>query len=474
MIEFNFHRNKIRISGDIFTEIREHFSVPDETARFRLRGRAKYFANVRHYCITPTGLFEPGLFFDVLRFIKEVYPDEEIQIDSKVSEIVKPSLKDFEVYNELSLPLRDYQEAACSKAIQFGRGILKMGTGAGKTLTICSLLSSIFKKRGDNFKCLLIVPDLGLVNQTFNDFNDYNAPFKYTKWSGKNVPDFTANVIIANLGILQSQFKDNDWLKDVDALVVDECHKVKKNNKVSKMVQEIKTVHKFGLTGTLPDNKPDEWNIIGKIGNVIYEKDSFELRVEKHLTPANSSIIEIDYINKPLYASGQNNYKIELDFIYSNVFRNNLINQLCTNFNNNVLILVNHLVHGDELYDKISALKDKQVYFVKGEVEVEERENIKKIMEKDSNVICIAMSSIFSTGVNIKNIHMIVFAAGGKSSIRTIQTIGRGLRLHESKDNLRIIDLADQLRYGERHVEKRKEIYCQEKIPYKIVQVNEK
>jgi superfamily II DNA or RNA helicase len=95
-------------------------------------------------------------------------------------------------------------------------------------------------------------------------------------------------------------------------------------------------------------------------------------------------------------------------------------------------------------------------------------------METNSNVICIAMSSIFSTGINIKNIHMIMFAAGGKSSIRTIQSIGRGLRLHDDKEKLMIIDLADDLRYGQRHVEKRKEIYAQEKIPFNITEIVEK
>jgi superfamily II DNA or RNA helicase len=477
MIKFELVKNKIRIAGELVPAIRDFFSETDATARFRLKGRARHFADIRNYCITPTGLFEAGLFFDILRYIKEVYPDEELHIDSNVSDIIKPTLATADVYDELTLPLRDYQLAACKKAIQFGRGILKMGTGAGKTLTICSLLSSMFKSKGDTFKCLLIVPDLGLVNQTFGDFSEYDAPFKYTKWSGKNKPDFTANVIIANLGILQSQFKDNDWLEKVDALVVDECHKVKKSNKVSKMVQQIRTVHKFGLTGTMPDSKVDEWNIVGKIGSIIYEKDSFQLRTEKHLTPASTTIIESEFLSSPAYKTGADaklNYRLELDFIYENQFRNNIINQICANFNNNALVLVNHLKHGETLYDLMSALKDKRVYFVKGELEIEERENIKRIMEIEDNVVCIAMSSIFSTGVNIKNIHMIVFAAGGKSSIRTIQTIGRGLRLHDSKDNLKIIDIADQLKYGQKHVARRKEIYEQEKIPYKIVQVTEK
>ena len=117
---------------------------------------------------------------------------------------------------------------------------------------------------------------------------------------------------------------------------------------------------------------------------------------------------------------------------------------------------------------------NKKVYFVKGEVEVEERDKIKKIMETNSDVICIAMSSIFSTGINIKNIHMIMFASGGKSFIRTIQSIGRGLRLHESKNKLIIIDLADKLKYGTRHSDKRKEIYKSEKINFISTDIVEK
>jgi len=473
MIEFTYERNKIRMKGDRFSDIREHFSVKDETARFRMRGRARFFAN-RLYCITPTGLFEPGLFYDILRHIKELYPNEELRIDPTITSFVKPGLKDSRVYDNLTHKLRDYQIAACENAIKFGRGILKMGTGAGKTLTICSILMSTFLQRKSGFKCLLIVPDLGLVNQTFKDFEEYNALFKYTRWTGKIKPDLTANVIIANLGILQSQFDSNDWLQDVDMLIIDECHKLKKNNKINKMVQSIKTVHKFGLTGTLPDNKPDEWNILGKLGSIIYEKDSYSLRTEQHLTIAKASIIKIGYKDRPIYGSNQNNYKVELDFIYDNVYRNDVIYNICSKFNNNSLVLVNHIAHGDALYDRLTQCENKQVFFVKGEVEVETRDEIKKIMEVNSNVICIAMSSIFSTGINIKNIHMIMFAAGGKSSIRTIQSIGRGLRLHDDKEKLIIIDLADDLKYGQRHVEKRKEIYAQEKIPFSITEIVEK
>ena len=469
-MKFELANDKIRLIYDGLDSIREYFSVKDDTARFRLRGRARFFANTRIYCITPTGLFEPGLFFDILTYVKREFPNEEIELGKGIIDIVKPTFNNINAYDNLKHNLRDYQLTSVKEALKFGRGIIKLGTGGGKTLTIASLLMSLYSNN-TKIKILIIVPDLGLVSQTYNDFEDYNVLFKFTKWTGKIKPDLTANCIIANRGILQSQFESNDWIKNVDVLVVDECHTIKKSNKISKMVGKIITNNKFGLTGTLPDNKPDEWNILGKLGKVIYDKDSYELRLESYLTNVDIKIIDVSYKDKPLYVSGGNNFKTELDFIYDNSFRNNVIANISKKFNNNSLILVNHLAHGDALYDKLSLINGKQVYFVKGEVEVEERDKIKKIMETNSNVVCIAMTSIFSTGINIKNIHMIMFASGGKSFIRTIQSIGRGLRLHESKNKLTIIDICDKLRYGIRHNDKRKEIYNSEKINYTITEI---
>ena len=472
-MKFELAKEKIRLITDDLDNIREHFSVKDETARFRMRGRARFYSNSRIYCITPTGLFEPGLFFDILSYIKQEYPNTDYQIDQDILPIVKPTYKEERAYDNLKFPLRDYQLDSVKEALKFGRGIIKLGTGGGKTLTIASLLMSLYSNN-PKVKILILVPDLGLVNQTYNDFIEYNVLFKFTRWTGKIKPDLTANCIIANRGILQSQFDDNDWIKYIDVLVVDECHTIKKSNKVSKMVNKIHTFNKFGLTGTLPDDKPEQWNVIGKLGKVIYDKDSYQLRLESYLTNVNIKVINIGYKDKPLVVSGGNNFKAELDFIYTNNFRNNVIKNICSKFNNNSLILVNHLAHGDALFDDLSQIDNKKVYFVKGEVDVEERDKIKKIMETNNDVICIAMSSIFSTGVNIKNIHMIMFASGGKSFIRTIQSIGRGLRLHESKDKLIIIDLADKLKYGTRHSDKRKEIYNTEKINYNITEIVEK
>lgn len=139
------------------------------------------------------------------------------------------------------------------------------------------------------------------------------------------------------------------------------------------------------------------------------------------------------------------------------------------------MILVNHIAHGDNLYKFLtSELTDRKVYFIRGEVEVEERARVIAEMEKNNNVVCIAISAIFSTGVNVKNLHMVVFASGGKSFIRTIQSIGRGLRLNPNKEKLVIVDIADLLQYSSEHATRRQQIYTEEKIQYKIGELVEK
>lgn len=474
MINFEYipSRRLCRVTGDRFDEIREHFSVKNKNAFFMKRF-GRNFVNSRIYCITPTGLFEPGMFYEILRYIKTTYT-EDIVYDDKIKQVIKPSLASTESpYDNLSLKLRDYQLETVTEAIKYGRGIIKVGTGGGKTLTIASLISTYYTFN-EKLKTLLIVPDLTLVDQTYKDFLSYKVPFNPTRWTGNIEPDLSANVIIANIGILQSRFQEVPWLVDIDVLVVDECHKLKKGNKVCKLINQIKTNHKFGLTGTLPDDKVDEWNIIGKLGSVFYEKSSFDLRAENYLVNADIKILQIKYNSKPAPVPGVNDFRTELDFIYKNTYRNDVIKSICGKCNNNILILVNHLVHGDTLLKHLTSLQNKEVYFIKGEVEVEERAKVIKKMEESNNVVCIAISAIFSTGVNIKNLHTIIFASGGKSFIRTIQSIGRGLRLNQNKEKLTIIDIADKLEYSAAHSIRRKEIYIQEKFQFKDIEVVEK
>lgn len=472
-IDYDSKKRKGIISGDEFDVVREHFSVENPAAKFN---RYRKFIAKRLYAITPTGQFDVCLLGEIQAFLWKQNTD--INITDAAQAVVAPATNIHNITYPLALQLRDYQQGAIELCVQQGRGVVVMGTGAGKTLTCATLIENFFGVAdADTFKCLVVVPDLGLVNQTHDDFVSYGVTFKLTKWTGSIAPDFTANVIIANTAILQSRFKEHDWLKYVDVLLVDETHKAGKSTELSKIIESIHTPHKFGFTGTLPEAPMDRWNIIGKIGPVLMRKSSHDLRKEQHLTPVEVKVFNIKYQTSPppaLDDTPTQAYRQELEFIYANTFRNRVISTICSNFNNNALILVNHIQHGEALTQALQNLSNKQVFFIRGEVEVEDRDRVKHIMENNNNVICVAISSIFSTGVNIKNIHMIVFAAGGKSFIRTVQSIGRGLRLHESKEKLIIVDIADALTYGIKHATKRQQIYRNEHIVFNTHNITEK
>jgi superfamily II DNA or RNA helicase len=378
----------------------------------------------------------------------------------------------------LNLKLRDYQKNIVDKCLDHGRGTVILATAGGKTLVMASLLSKIFTLNA-SFKACLIVPNRSLVEQTYTDFIEYGVPFTASKWTGDDSLNISSNVIICNTSIMQSKNSNLEWLKEIDVLLVDECHHIKKSNEITKIIETCETKHRFGFTGTLPEDKIDEWTIIGKIGPIIFQKRSYELREGKHVVPAVAQIIELNYKSRPVRdftsSLSSENYRNEIDFLKMSSFRNEVIQKLSNNSSNNVLILVDYIDHGEAIFNKLKHnLKNKEVFYIKGDVEIVDRERIRKIMEYKENVICVAISKIFSTGINIKNLHYIIFAGGGKSKIKVLQSIGRGLRLHSSKSTLYIIDIADQLYYGIQHQNKRREFYDQEKISHQTLKLYER
>lgn len=166
-------------------------------------------------------------------------------------------------------------------------------------------------------------------------------------------------------------------------------------------------------------------------------------------------------------------YRDEVEELYSNKYRNKFLADLCFKLDKNTLLLVNRLEHGFILkqnFDKIN-INNKKIYFIRGEIDTDTRDEIKKLMEKEDNVLCIAITKIFSTGINIKNLHNIILAAGGKSAVTVVQSIGRGLRLHPDKKELNIFDICDKgFKYSVAHAEKRMKIYNTEKI--KVTETN--
>jgi superfamily II DNA or RNA helicase len=473
-VNFDWDTNKRRgiLTGDYFDEIREYFSAENKSAKFA-RYRSRFIA-ARKYVITQTGRFDIGLYYEIRKFLMSNQYDVKLNQTEQFKAQILPTYNIPQVNDNLDLQLRDYQRTIVDVCLRIGRGVVVLATAGGKTLTIANLIQNIFDNSDNtrSFKCLIVVPDIGLVNQTFSDLNEYGTTFLHSRWSGSNKLNLTSNVIIANAGILQSSKSDINWIHDIDLLIVDEVHKLRRDNKINKILKHISTPHKFGFTGTLPEEKIDQWNIIGTIGPILFEKDSYQLRSEKYVTSVMVQILKINYTCEPERTydrSPSARYRKEIEFITSSEYRNNVISSLCSNFDNNSLILVDYIEHGQTLYNSISSnCPDKKCYFIRGDVDVESRDDVKKLMERDNNIVVIAISKIFSTGINIKNLHYIVFAGGGKAKVKIVQSIGRGLRLHKDKDKLIIIDIADQLYYGYRHMNKRINLYKKEKIKYGI------
>ena len=477
MINITFHSTTHSIlDGPELDIIREHFSVKNEAAHFQRRmGR---YVPARTYVITNQGKVEIGLIEEITKFC--ISKQIEFKLQKEIKDIIYPSLaKTHTTQYGLKLKLREYQQEIVDKCITNGRGTVVLATAGGKTLTMAGLLEYYYQNFSKNFKCLIIVPDLGLVNQTKGDFKDYKTSFTTSKWTGKDELNLSTNVIVANLGILQSSKQDITWVEHIDLLVVDEVHKLRRGNKVNKILSKIKTNNRFGFTGTLPPDNLDKWNIFGKIGPQLFEKMAHELRDENYVAPAKVHVLEINYSTptSQIYTgnNGNNYYIQENEFIRSNKYRNNLISKLCNKLDNNTLILIDYIEHGELLTAAIQSIcKKKKVYFIQGSVETDERKRIQNYIEKKKNIVVVAISKIFSTGINIKNLHYIVFAGGGKAKIKIVQSIGRGLRLHTDKKELIIFDIADNLRYGQRHVEERLTLYDNEDIKYKFTSYNER
>ena len=478
-LDFDSVKRKVVLNTEHIQLIREHLSVEDKNAFFYRRGNP-YGKKPRHYLITPAGRFDINLLPDVFNAIREKCPHEQITTTVELKKQIE-ALKDAQgSVVELNPPLRDYQKEAVQKALTFKNGILLLATSAGKTLITAALIASLLK-HDTKRKIFLLVPDVQLVNQSYKDFISYGLDkhATITKWTGVDEPQQDATVCIANTQILLSENQDKSMFYNADVLIVDEVHKCKKGNKIAKLLKTDKTKNKkIGLTGTLPSEKEQEWFIKGLIGPVLYTKESSELREQKFITDVVVHVLRVKYKHIPTFTQSKLSdptveYNEEQEWLQTNNERNKVMLSVIKSLQNNTLVLVDRITHGKHLEEFFrNNLPDKKVFFIHGEVDVEEREKVRELMETDNNIVCVAISKLFSTGINIKALSNIVFASIGKAKIKIVQSIGRSLRLHKNKKIAKVIDIADVTKYGNKHLTERLNVYKEQKIEYKITILN--
>lgn len=427
----------------------------------------------RIYAITPTGVFQIGIWHEIEHFIRSLGIPVNIKYTDAFKNAFMPSTGISELSRLDGFEYYDYQEDTLKEFIANGRGISLISTGGGKSNIIGGLCKS-FLDNHPNYKILISVPNTYLLNQLYESFVDeFNMGHLVTRWGDDNKPDLTKNIIIANNQILTSNISSTlAIVQNFNVVVVDEVHRIgDKKTQIGKVIKNINTPHKFGLSGTLPDDIMTSWNVLGKIGPILYEKNSYDIRKKGKITEIEINIVVCKHSNKPVFQTITNAptdiYNQELDYIMNLPSRNQVIKKIVGSLEGNILVMVDRIDFGTLLLAELEKL-DKKVFFIQGDTSTAERSRITEMMEVESGIVCIAMSAIFSTGVSIKNLHYAVFTYIGKSTVKIVQSIGRTVRKHESKEKAVVFDIADDLSYSYKHLKERMKIYKKQKIDYKI------
>lgn len=392
---------------------------------------------------------------------------------------VEAWLKMQKVYSKgEELTPRDYQLESVLQALTNKRLLIQSPTSSGKSLiiylTIKFLLGQI------EGRVLLIVPTTNLVEQMFNDFCDYeNKKIDWAEVSTDKKRTNTAPVFISTWQTAIRQ-KEHAFWNGFECLIVDEAHHCKATslNKISDALANAE--FRFGFSGSLKANWGDtnHWTIAGQFGAIYTTTTTKSLIAQNQIAKANVVLLELDHRSADV---PKLEYQDELKYICTTPERNDIIIEIVENIKGNTLILFSLVeLHGKPLYEQLKEkFHDRKVLFVYGDVKAEEREEIRQYAENNEEVIIVASYQTFSTGVNIKNLHNVIFASPTKSFTRVVQSIGRGLRKSSTKTECTIYDLFDLL-YGEptkirrtnytyRHFLNRLEIYKKEGFPVKML-----
>ena len=366
--------------------------------------------------------------------------------------------------------VRDYQKKAIAHAVRNKRCLLLSPTASGKSLIIY-MLSRYYPANK-----LIIVPTTALVHQMASDFEDYGYEDKVHKITAGEDKDSRSEITITTW---QSIYKmPKKWFSRFKVVIGDEAHLFKAKSLSTIMGKLEQCPWRFGFTGTLDGTVTHKLVLEGLFGPVEKVTTTADLIKSKHLSKFKINIITLKYSDQSKILLRRAKYQDEIDFIVRNEARNRFIKNLCTSLDGNTLALFNFVdKHGKVLYNMLKDQK-RSVFFVHGGVKGDERDNIRQIVEKESNAIIVASYGTFSTGVNIRNLHNIVFASPSKSRVRNLQSIGRGLRTADGKREARLFDLVDDLRYkgwknySIEHFGERLKVYNEEQFPYKLYQID--
>jgi superfamily II DNA or RNA helicase len=379
------------------------------------------------------------------------------------------------------IEVREHQVEAFIHAMQKRRALLLSPTASGKSLIIYLIFQQLYKYQ--NLKGLVIVPTTSLVEQLYSDFADYNnenmEPYLHRIYQGKEKNTDKALTI----STWQSLYKmPKEYFEQFDYVIGDEAHLFKAQSLTTILTSCINAKYRIGLTGTLDGTKTHRLVLEGLFGPVRKVISTKELIDKQQLSNFEIKCLVLRHSDEVCQLVKQKStYQDEIAYLISSESRNKFIKNLAVSLGKNTLVLYQMVdKHGKILYDLIRNTKNignRKVFFVHGGTETTDREDIRKIMEVEQDAIVVASFGTFSTGINIRNLHNIIFAMPTKSTVRTLQSIGRGLRQNEGKELATLYDISDDMRIKKhmnftlKHFVERVKIYNEEKFPFKIYKI---
>jgi superfamily II DNA or RNA helicase len=369
--------------------------------------------------------------------------------------------------------IRDYQIDAVIKCLRSRRRTLVSPTGSGKSLMIY-FITQWYKK-----KTLIIVPTIGLVTQMKSDFESYGykgSVHVSTDGLSKNF-NIPEDIVITTWQSLDNgKSKVNKkWFDQFEVVIGDECHGAKAKTLIKIISAMENTPYRFGTTGTLDNIELNKATIEGLFGAQYKTTTTRALIDQGHISDIKIKCIHLRYPEEICRQLRGKTYQEEIDFLTTYAPRNEFIKNLALSLKGNKLVFFKLLDHGNDLYDRLKDNPD--VFYIAGDVGVIEREEIRKAIEEKQDAILVASLGTTSTGVSIKKLHHMIAASPSKSKIKVLQSIGRMLRQHESKEHAVLYDIVDDLQikshknYTLKHFEERLKIYNSEKFDHKIYNV---
>ena len=469
---------KINTEPHIDYELRDHFKFEVEGAKFMPQYRNNYWNGEIHLYDIRSKQIYVGLLDKIVSFCKNYGYTYQFE-DNKYygtpyeenEQISYEGVKDY-MQSICSHQPRKYQVEGVYGALKHNRKLLISPTASGKSLMIYSLVR-YYADKGQ--KTLLIVPTTSLVEQMYKDFLDYGwdaDSYCHRIYSGRE----KSNDAPVTITTWQSVYKlDRSFFEEYNVVIGDEAHLFKSKSLISIMTKLHHAKYRFGFTGTLDGTQTHKWVLEGLFGPSYKVTRTEELMRQGHLSQLDIQCLVLKHPPQVFES-----YNDELEYLISHEQRNKFITNLALDLKGNTLVLYSRVeAHGAVLYDKINNNKgdDRKVFFIHGGVDAEERELAREITEKEKNAIIVASYGTFSTGINIKNLHNVIFASPSKSRIRNLQSIGRVLRKGKNKVKAILYDIADDCTKNSRrnytlnHLIERIKIYNEENFNYEIITI---